>query len=364
MSKFEDFYYKNKNKLIVGLSLLCIGAVGVGVYNVTHMNVDKVIDSQTDSNVKMADYILDCGNNGTINLLSVNSEKVIESLDLTDLTDNSNFIYSKANNFEKIYGFDTSTNELYEIYSDEDKIVSKKICNITSNLNLSEFVVDGDYVYIFDNTKTSVEKYSIEDGLSEVISLEEYADCYVVHDGYLVYSYEDRVYSLNTNDKSLQSIKIGDQTTNMLLSNNSIINFNRFGSGKNTSIVLKINPSDLYIESMSKLDNSDVISIKNDSDDETIFVESKVKDSEENDISVFDSISFEGNNDIEIAKGRIDDITGEVAVPDNNSVSMKGYVYTLKEDNEDIILSIRSGHNQKTIKNINLKGNDFLPVIK
>lgn len=364
MSKFEDFYYKNKNKLIVGLSLLCMGAVGIGIYNVTHINVDKVIDSQSDSNVKIADYILDCGSNGTINLLSVNNEEVIDSLDLVNSSNNANFIYSKANNFEKMYGFNVSTNELYEIYSDEDKIVSKKICDITSSLNLSEFIVDGDHVYIFDNTKTSVEKYSIHDGSSDVIPLEEYADCYVIHNGYLVYSYEDKVYSLNTNDKSLQNIKIGDKTTSLLLSNDSIITFNKFGSGKGISIVLKINPSDLYIKSMSKLDNSNVISVKNDSDDENIFVESKIQDSKGNDISVFDSVSFEGNSDIEITKGRIDDITGEVAVPDNNSVSMKGYVYTLKEDNEDIILSIRSGHNQKTIKNINLKGNDFLPVIK
>lgn len=364
MNKIEDFYYRNKNKLIVGLSLLCIGAVGFSVYTVTHTNVDKIIDSKIESNVRIADYVLDCNVNGTINLLSVNSGITVDSVELADSGDNANFLYSQTNNFEKMYSFNTSTKEMFEIYINEDKIVENKLCDINNNLVMSEYVVDNNYIYIFDTTRTSVEKYDIKNDSLEIINLEGYADCYVIKDGYLVYSYEDKIYSLNTSDKSIKNITVGDKTTGISISDGSIISFNKFGSGKNTSIILKINPSDLYIESMNKLDNSNVISIKNDSDDETIFIEEISKDSQGKDVFILDSISFEGKKDIEVAKGRSENSLEKNIIDKTNSISMKGYVYTIRESDKEKVLTITNGYNQNVIKDININGNKVLPVIK
>jgi hypothetical protein len=361
MSKIGDFYTKHKDALLIGVGIIAIGGVGTGIYQVAHHQpVIAIKDTlPVDESHVLADNILLFNEAGDVKLIGINDGKEMNSTSLKQV-DVTHFIYSNAKDFKKLYAYGSTEKKIFEITVADSKVSSKTLVDLKDNtVEISNFKVEGDNVYFVSADGKSVNKVSVKDGSIKNVPLKEAVENWVVTGDYFVYSTPTKLYSVNTADGSSNQIEIGDKTTGLFFANGQVVDFNKFGSGKNTSIMLQINPSDLAIKNMIKFDTANVNGLTNDSEDKSIYVGQLINGTDNKPVQSIGNIDLDKS-----AKGSIDIPTSKDTTTftynQSNTITAKGYIYSLVDKNIEVVDTV----SKQVVRTVAIDGQVFMPVMK
>lgn len=360
MSKISKFYNKHKDSVLIGVGIIAILGTVIGIYEVVNRpKVIKVEDSALiNTEHQLAEHILVGNDSGLIKLISVSNGKEIGTKNIRQVN-NSSFIYSNAKDFKKIYAYGAEEKKFFEITVKDSKISAKTLVDMKNNaIKISNFKVDGDSVYFISPDNMSLNKVSIQDGSIKNIPVKEAVENWVVTGEYFVYSTNTKIYSANMANGKIAQIDTGDKTTGLFFANGEVIDFNKFGSTKNTSIMLRINPADLIIKNMVKFDTANVEGLTNDSEDKNIYVE-EVVNKNDKPTQTINSVKLDktSKSNIEIVTNK--DVSKYV-YNQNNTMTAKGYLYSLVDNNIEII----DTESKQVIKTIKVDDKVFMPVMK
>lgn len=360
MSKFNTVYEKHKSKILVALSLLVVAGVSYGVYNIANnQHVDRIEETlPVDKNYVLADYIIAGNDVGLVRLIGVKEGAEINSIDLRSGRD-SKYGYSRSNDLTKLYAYGSLENVFYEISQENKKLTLKSFVDLKDKkLKFSDFKIEEDNVVTLTSDRKSFNRISKIDKSIVPIALTDAVEQWTLLKNQIIYTSGDKIVSIDLKNNSKKQIDIGDTNTGLFCTNGEILAFNKFGSGKNTSIVLKINPSDLYVKNMFKFESSNVMGLPSDSDDSSIYFVDELKDNGE--VSqILSNINLD-----KFTKDKVS-INSQKKPQDFkynaiNSIGSKGYIYSLV-DNKLEILDMRS---QMVSYKIELGNSVFLPVLK
>lgn len=353
MSDFKYTLEKHKQKILIGISALAVVGAGFGVYcllNKPESDIKEEVFEDTVS--RKADYIMMANSKGQIDLYGTDEDSIVNSLDLQ--LDNA--IYSRGIDLETIMVFDN--NIFYEI-SENGGLLDVKEVN-TFNGSINSFKYSTKYIVtISDNEINAINRETNKTSQLSIDSVEEY----VIADNCLVYSNGNYLYSLNLDvpNSTPVKIEIGDKTEGLFVMNGKVISYNNFGSGNGITTLLKLNPSDLYIDYASKQDNSELYPVTPDSDDDSIkFIENTVNKG--NSFASHYTVILDDN--VKSSKTKVvlnDTISNEkLGYNKDNTVSTKGYMYTLEDENITIY-DLRAESIDSTIPS---DKTFFMPILK
>lgn len=361
MSKIGDFYNKHKDAVLVGVGILAIGGVGAGIYQVAHHQPTIAIQDTlpVDESHVLADNILLSNEAGDVKLLGINDGKEINSVSLKQV-DGTHFIYSNAKDFKKLYAYGSGEKKIFEITVADNKVSSQTLVDLKDNtVEINSFKVEGDNVYFVSVDGKSVNKVSIKDGAIKNVPLKEAVENWVVTGDYFIYSTSTKLYSINTADGSSNQIEIGDKTTGLFFANGQVVDFNKFGSGKNTSIMLQINPSDLTIKNMIKFDTANVNGFANNSEDKSVYLGQVVNGEDNKPVQKIENIDLEKSaiGSIEIPTSKD---TATFTYNQGNTITAKGYIYSLVDKNIEVVDTV----SKQVVRTVPVDGQLFMPVMK
>lgn len=343
---------KNKNKIIAGLGIIIIMGGGFGLYTLLS-NPKPVVQEEEyiDKGIRKADYIFLANNKGEIDLYSTKEDSIVNTLDI----EGDKVLLSRDNDLETIMAY--SNGVFYEVNENEGKMESKEIAKYSSKSEIKSFKFSNEYIValteeeaiIINLTKDSITSFKVK-GIEK----------YTIADKSLVYSIGDYIYSKDlTSDKEPIKIEIGDKTEALLYANEKMVVFNNFGDKNNKTTILKVNPSDLYIEYADKHDNKYVYPLSIDSDDSDIkFIDFLDKDGGNLNSHYTMTLDKESNN----AKNRISlpNEETENKYNEENTISTKGYFYSNKNSN----LTIFDLRAEGIDKVVNTDKTFFMPILK
>lgn len=359
--KISNFYNKHKNSIVVFIGIIAICSVGVCIYKVANnQEIIKIEDNlPNDESHIVAKNIILANVNGEIKLIGVNEEKEIDTLNLKQISDTT-FIYSNSKDFKSMYVYDLSQNKFSNITIQDNKLTNKEVVSLKDkDIELSNFKVEGDNIYTLSNDCKTMNKISIKDASIKNIVIKEPIENWVVSGNFIVYSSGTKLYSVNTSDDSINNIDIGDTTTGLFLVDEQVVGFNKFGSGKDTSIMLEITPSDLSIKNMIKFNTPNISGITPDSEDKNIFFGQVINNTENETVQSISNVDLEKFNKVE-ADITTNKDTLKFTYNQSNTVTAKGYIYSLVDKKIEIIDTI----NSQTLKALEADTNSFMPVIE
>lgn len=360
MNKISKFYENHKGKVMIAVSLLVMAGVGYGVYNIaTNKYVDRIEgELPTDKESVLADYIISGNDLGLIRLIGVKDGKELKSIDL-NLGKNSKYGYSRSNDLTKLYAYGQGENTFYEISEENKELVSNVFLDLKDNRSeFLEFKIQGDNVVTLTLEKNGFNKISKTNGKSELIPTDDIVEQWVLLENQIIYTAGNKVCSINLKDNSVNKVDIGDFNTGLFYAGGEIIAFNKFGSGKDTSIMLKINPSDLYIKDVFKFESSNVVGLTSDDDDTSIYYTEELKDKENISqlLSNVDLMKLTKNNVSINPKKNV----AEFKYNSENTIGSKGYIYSLIDNNLEII----DTRSKEMAYKIELGNSVFVPILR
>lgn len=354
-----------------------------------------------DINMVKADYIFTAYNDGQIKLLKTEDKSVSDTIKL-----DNNSIYERTSNLESVITL--SNNTFYKLSEANGKIKKEELFKLTEDKKIKSFKYSSDYIVVLTDNEiivislkdkkieilnqnkikvTPIEEVT-EEKTKPLISMEyEYIqkynektkkyytvqvfkqynldlsniEHYIIKDGYLVCSKGGILVTLKLDDKSVNTIEIGDITKDFFIQNNELIVFNNFGSGLNKQTIMKIKENDLYINKVYVQDSEKLYTITPDDDDKNIeFIESSLRK----------GIIAESYYTVDINKEKDNKKRTEL-IPrqseerkdysSENTVATKGYIYSTVNGYLDIF-ELRG----KTIVDIfdGESPNFFMPILK
>lgn len=333
MSNKNNFKYtleQNKQKILLGASIVGVAVISFGVFTMVNNNKNKVTpedDVYVDTTNVRAEYIIGGNDKGELDLIKVESNEVVKS---TKLGTTENVIYSRSNDLEKVLAYGNGT--FYEIVEENGDLISKELLKLEAEQPIKEFKFSDKY--IVGNTGDKLIVFKLADKSTYMIDAKE-VDSMVVIDETLVYAETENIHTYNLVTKEDKSIEIGDKTEDLFEINGSVVAFNKFGSGNQKSTILKLKSDDLYIEKAHRHDNEKLSAVTPDSDDKEIPYIDKTEKTVT--INAHYKLDLNGEKD---SKNRV---TLEAMSTDNNvefnsdnTVSTKGYLYSNKSGKIEI----------------------------
>ena len=328
----NDFKYtieKNKDKIILGVSI--VGVLGLGFGFFSMVNNNKTIEQQEDEvyvdleNIR-AEYIISGNDKGELDLINVNTTEVVSNLNL-NATDT--VLYSRSNDLEKLLAF--TNNTFYEVIEQDGQLKNKEIFKLDTKQAIKNFKFSDQYIVA--NTGDKLLVFKLDDKSTYMIDVKD-VDSMVVVDNILVFAEKENIHTYNLTTKETKKIEIGDKTKDLIEVNGQVIAFNNFGSQNSKSTILELKPNDLYIEKAHRHDNNNLIPIANDSDDKDIsYIDKSNKTSVMNSHYTLDLNSDKETKDrveLDVMSGSNTDFNSQ------NTVSTKGYLYSNKSGKIEI----------------------------
>lgn len=328
-NNFKYTLEQNKQKIILGISIVGVLAVSFGVFKMVTNEKPVIPEDDIAINTEnvRAEYLIGGNNKGELDLIKVENNEVVKSIKL-EATEN--VIYSRANDLEKVMAFGNAT--FYEIIEANGELNQKEVLKLEANQAIKDFKFSDKY--IVGNTGDKLLVFKLEDKSTYMIDTKK-IDSMVIVDNTLVYSETNNIHTYNLDSKETSSIEIGDITSDLFEINGSVIAFNEFGAGNNKSTILKLKSNDLYIEKAHRHDNALLTAVTPDSDDEEIpYIDTSSK-------SVSINSHYKLNlNEIKDSKNRVElnaiSTTEGNPYTSTNTVSTKGYLYTNKSGKIEI----------------------------
>lgn len=354
MSNFKYEFEKQKQKIFVGMSVIAIGLVGFGMYSYISNNKNEPTPEPevlVDKEAKLADYIFTANENGVISLIGVEDKTVKNEITLES---GDKYIYSRDNDLEKLMAYKDGT--FTEITEVDGSLVKNEIIK-TDLKDIKTFKFNDDFIVAIGDKDLSV--ISIKNNTTTKKAVTD-IDSYTVYKEHLIYSTGNSISVLNLLNNEEKVIDVGEKTDAIFVVNNeTIIAYNKFGTGLNKYTLLQLSPSDLFITNAYKHENSNVLPITPDSDDTKVsFIDISKKNNLDMQSLYTLDINEEKNN-----KKRVSLPTSEEEDLEylKNAVATKGYMYTNKENGIEIF-DLR-GESVKDTVSVN-DSTFFMPILK
>lgn len=366
MSDFKYFVEKNKQKILVFISLLILIGVGFGIFKlIKNAKNNKAPEEIINTNDNSAEFVFALSKDNEINLINTKNTIVVDTLKISE----SKNIYSKSENLDKLYVLVDKT--IYVVEEVDGKIKSTEFIKVDVD-KISSFEVNEKYLALGAENKVTV--YSVSDKkvflTKNIDNLKEWT----LKDDNIIYTDDTKLKELNltkykdfldkkvTKDDSLVEVELGGNTTLINSFNNGeLIVFNNFGKDINKYSYFNINPENLYVNAAYSNNNSDVTPIKNDSDDTSIyFIENINKDG----LEIESLISVELKDGKETKSKASLTSSSEVKYKDllKTGYATKGYAYFF-DNNIFKILDIRGETVSSNIV-VDFEVEDFMPIVK
>lgn len=328
-NNFKYTLEQNKQKIILGVSIVGLLAISFGVFTMIHHNNKKTTPQDDplyvdNTNVK-AEYIIGGNDKGELDLINVTNNEIVMSNKLNVTND---VIYSRSNDLEKVLAYGNST--FFEIEEDNGQLISKELLKLDTEQPIKSFKFSDKYIVANTGSKLLILK--INDNSTYMIDAKK-VDSMVVVEDILVYAETNNIHAYNLNTKKNKTIEIGDKTEALFEINGNVIAFNNFGSGNQKSTILKIKAEDLYIEKAHRHDNENVFAVTPDSDDKEI----SYIDSNKNNATSYYQLNLNNDKDSKI-RISLDTMSNDDdnEFNSNNTVSTKGYLYSNKSGKIEI----------------------------
>lgn len=171
--------------------------------------------------------------------------------------------------------------------------------------------------------------------------------------GQFVYSFDDFVGVFDAKTGEQKQALLGDKTSDLLALGDKVFALNVFGSGKENSVVFKINPTDLYVDKLVET-QSDEVSLVSHGEDKELMISrvKKMKDLEGNKIEE-EQIGFINAESMRINK---DEWKHPFIL---NGFSYKGYLY-VEENPEEKHVSIYPHRKGQVAKELTYDGDAIM----
>ncbi|MFJ8531383.1 hypothetical protein [Bacillus sp. NPDC094106] len=329
-TKLKYLFQKHKDKCLVALSIAVTIGIGTGAYFIFfHDNDDKgKKETLFDKNIKLADAIITGNKNGKVSLLHTKSGDELDSISLGDSKGNE-FKFSRSKNLDSVYAYNKNSHTFYEITVDGKKLKKKEIVSVSDALvEFDTFQSDGKNVVLLSSDRKELTHIKDKSTYKKYVSLEEVGE-FLVDKGQLVFSTSNFIHSADLKSEKETKIEIGDNTTGLFAVKNEIIAYNKFGTGKEDSIVLRLKPNDLYVKEMHKLGSNRVEPLVPDGDDETLIYSQKVNE-KTHPKQLIQVLNSKDGFRKDVRPFKTPDNRKVVDYDKNNSVASKGYVYSKK----------------------------------
>ncbi|MCC0727172.1 hypothetical protein KGF51_12205 [Clostridioides sp. ZZV14-6045] len=356
MDNFKYLFEKNKQKILLAISLLFLFIICITVFlfiKKNNFNENTTDVQYGDVGIKKAEYILTGTCNGKIDLIKTSNQKVVDSLQLSNL---GNTMYSRDPNLKKLMVYNNSN--FYSIEEKKGKIIKNNVYKLKDNIQILNFNFSDNYIVF--NSNGVYKTISLKENKENYINEREF-DNYVVSKDNLIYSKDNFITSLNLKiNKVNKTINLGDKTKFISLAKNGLTIFNNFGYDNNKSIILEVNPNTLYINGVYKLDNNKVLPVTQYSGDLEVYFMDKV----EKDSALIEShYAVKVDSSTTKTKTTLSNTNKDSDKTPNtyNTVSAKGYLYSNEDLGELKIFELRSN---TLIATINTDKIFFMPILK
>lgn len=351
MNNFKYSLEKNKQKIILGASVVGVIGIGFGTYFlITHNKTKEIPKNEqfVDTAVHKADFVIGGDKDGNVDLIKVNENKVVSSKKLNDKA-----IYSRENSLDGVMAYSNGT--FTKLTEENGELKDKEIFKLETKNNIKSFKFSDKFIVCDLNDKLLI--INLETKQTYALNISD-VDSYVVAGSDLVYSSGNYVNKIDLNSKKAIKIDIGDKTSALFEMKGNIIAFNKFGNKNNKTTILDMKSNNLYIDKAHSHDNAKVYPVTPDNDDTNIMYIDRI----ENQVPVdaFYSLNLKGEQPTKERTVLSNNGEAKDLYSPDKTVATKGFVYSLKEGNIEIF-GLRGGAVDSTIK---INGDFFMPILK
>lgn len=289
------------------------------------VNIDGVVLDKIDGDIQFkmseSNEIMYLKNNS---LYTVSVEKIIEDdiekskLKETKVIDVNNATSFIFNNKYIAILYENENIENKDISLDKDaEIVETNIPSLTEETLINEEHINYNVTFIDRNTLKEIKKL-------ENINID---DC-ILNEKTFIYSISNYLYSYNIETEETKDLYLGKKISDLDIVNDKIIVFDKFGNGKNKSLILQIN-SDFTIDKATKHDTIDIIEIqKEEKENNIIYIEN-------DETPLLYMLNLDGDRETKNKSNLNVNIDGNYS--DDNTIYARGYIYTAKDGKLNII---------------------------
>lgn len=359
-TKLKYLFQKHKDKCLVALSIAVTIGIGTGVYFAFFHDKDDKGKNETlfDKNIKLADAIVTGDKSGKVSLLNTESGDELDSLSLGDGKGNT-FKFSRSKNLDSVYAYNQKNHTFFEITVNGKQLKKTEIVSVTDALvEFDSFQSDGKNIVFLSPDKKELTHIKDKSSYKKYASTEEISD-FLVDKGQLVFATNNFIHSVDLKDEKEKKIEIGDNTTGLFAVKNEIIAYNKFGNGKEDSIVLRLRTDDLYVKEMHKFESNRVEPLVPDGDDETLIYSQKINE-KTHPKQVIQVLNNKDKFKKDVRPFQTPNNRKIVDYEKNNSVASKGYVYSKKGTR----LEITDIRGEQIVYTLDVPKEFAMPIIK
>ena len=337
---------KNKSKIMfIGAVLAFILSI-ILVFKVfgVKLNYGSSSESSVSNKYVLATNILGASKNGAVNLYDLKTGEVVKSIKL----EGEDFLYSISPDMKKMNAYNEKTKILYEINAKSKKITNTKIGEVTlgknnivsfkySNNTFVGLLRDENKLICIDMKKS---KQTIID-----LKLNASINNYEIVGKNVIFTSGDYICTAKMSDGKGKKINIGALSSSIHITKNKVFVHNTFGSDRNKSILLDINPETLYINKAYQFKDSRVNILQTSKDSDLLYYSEEFLTSTSGNVKqVFKTIGEEMKNPASIMKH-----VSKSSVNKFNSYGYLGYIYYRDLDTLQIF-NLRNSVNEYTLK--------------
>ena len=345
---------KNKLKYSMRAAFVLLIISVILVFKVFGVKLDYFVKYEDNKSLKsvLAEAVISGNIDGEIKAYNIDDGKVLDSKKLEGV-----YLYSKSDNMEFMNAYNMDSSKLYNISVKNKKInVSKTISIDVSKQNLLSFKFkDSHFVGLIDGGKQLIYK-NIKTGEESIIDLKlsKSVSSYDILGNNLVLTSGDFIYSVNLKTLKSQSIDIGESSLSMHILGGKLFIHNGFGSNRNKSILLDVNPNTLVINNVIDFKDSGVSLLETGSKSKSLYyAERFITQSNENVTQVFKMIGKDLKGSTNLIKH-----TSKTILSSENSYGYLGYIYS-REGDKLRIFNLKSLDLERTIT---IKDDYYMPV--
>ncbi|PLS19654.1 hypothetical protein CVD28_04355 [Bacillus sp. M6-12] len=267
-------------------------------------------------------------------------EKVVKKVD-----ENSVYLYSKSEDFKTLYAYSDIEQTFYSVTEKDKKIEAKVLFTATDLKGVKDFKVTSDnklYVVFEDGTKVREFDLSTNKQTKEY-KLQGTSDLFAVRDGFLFYTFADKLGKIDLKNGEEQSVLLGDKSTDFVFTKDKLVILNDFGSKMDNSVLMKINPTDLKVDDLVELKSNENAILSEEVDTETVLV---------GQISKTTDLDKKVKKEPVVLPIKLSNLQKDLFVKkvpfDKNALEVDGFIYEVK-DGTTTVYSAQNGQVSKEI---------------
>lgn len=254
-------------------------------------------------------------------------EKVVKKVD-----ENAVYLYSKSEDFKTLYAYNDIEESFYKLTEKDKKVSGELLTSISGLKNVKDFKVVKNTLYVLYDNGNKVKAIQLDKNKkTKEFSLTNTAELFAVRDGFIFYTFKDKLAKIDVSNAKESTILIGDNSVDYLFTEDNLYLLNKFGAKLDNSVLVKVNPSDLKVEDLVEL-KSNQNAILSEAVDTSMIILGQISKTKNVDNTISEKevlLPVKAKNLKKEAYVR--------DVPfDKNALEIDGYVYEIKEGTTSI----------------------------